>query len=103
MLSLSQSKHRNAVGRAHINLAVGNHGCNELVAGAKLVPPSGRLVAVVKFVGKIVGVVGVQHRNPTVLGCPQDAVAAAARSKRRAPTTLRAQCIEVKQFLVAGC
>jgi hypothetical protein len=77
--NLQQSKHHNAIGRAHIDFAAGYHRRNELVAWTKLIPPSSGLVAVVEFIGKIGSVISVEDGRCSILHSPQDTVAGAVR------------------------
>ena len=71
---MEQAEHADAAGRSHVDLAIGNHGYDILIAHSELIPPTGSLVRVVQLGSQIVSVVGVENRWIAVLGRPQDHV-----------------------------
>jgi len=75
---LEQSENGQGVGRAHEHLTAGHRWRDELVARAELVTAPGGLVAVVKLVREVRGVVRMQHRGCGVLVSPDNAVGSPA-------------------------
>lgn len=75
---MQEAKHSDAVGCAHVDVAVGDGGFDELVSGAELISRA-RLVAVVDFTRQVRRIIGVQNGGAAVLRRPQNGVGGAIR------------------------
>src|ERR1700722_15213452 len=76
---LQQPKDSQGVGRPHEHFPTADCWRNEFVTGAELVTTAGGLVAVVKLVCEVRGVVRMQHRGCGVLVSPDNGIGSPAR------------------------